>query len=121
MTSDARSNSSYRSSGDSPLAPGGARLEVFHHLLAAVAEEMGAALQRSAFSPNVKERRDFSCALFDGRGRLVAQAAHVPVHLGLSNFEREHERSVFRFSLCLFLLSCQLTQCLCVVPMHEKR
>ncbi|MEZ6015273.1 MAG: hydantoinase B/oxoprolinase family protein [Planctomycetota bacterium] len=63
-------------------APGGARLEVFHHLLAAVAEEMGAALQRSAFSPNVKERRDFSCALFDGEGRLVAQAAHVPVHLG---------------------------------------
>lgn len=60
----------------------GARLEVFHHLLAAVAEEMGAALQRSAFSPNVKERRDFSCALFDGEGRLVAQAAHVPVHLG---------------------------------------
>lgn len=43
---------------------------------------MGAALQRSAFSPNVKERRDFSCALFDGEGRLVAQAAHVPVHLG---------------------------------------
>ncbi len=60
----------------------GARLEVFHHLLAAVAEEMGAALQRSAFSPNIKERRDFSCALFDGTGRLVAQAAHVPVHLG---------------------------------------
>lgn len=64
------------------MSTGGARLEVFHHLLAAVAEEMGAALQRSAFSPNVKERRDFSCALFDGEGRLVAQAAHVPVHLG---------------------------------------
>jgi N-methylhydantoinase B len=58
------------------------RLEVFHHLFAAAAEEMGAALQRSAFSPNVKERRDFSCALFDRAGRMVSQAAHIPVHLG---------------------------------------
>ena len=53
----------------------GARLEVYHHLLSAAAEEMGAALQRSAFSPNVKERRDFSCALFDADGALVSQAA----------------------------------------------
>jgi hypothetical protein len=59
-----------------------ARLEVFDQLFASVAEEMGAALARSAFSPNIKERRDFSCALFDARGRLVAQAAHIPVHLG---------------------------------------
>ncbi len=58
------------------------RLEVFHHLFAAAAEEMGASLMRSAFSPNIKERRDFSCALFDGQGRLIAQAAHLPVHLG---------------------------------------
>lgn len=58
------------------------RLEVFHHLFAAAAEEMGASLMRSAFSPNIKERRDFSCALFDGEGHMVAQAAHLPVHLG---------------------------------------
>lgn len=58
------------------------RLEVFHHLFAATAEEMGVSLMRSAFSPNIKERRDFSCALFDGRGRMIAQAAHLPVHLG---------------------------------------
>jgi N-methylhydantoinase B len=58
------------------------RLEVFQHLFAAAAEEMGVALMRSAFSPNIKERRDFSCALFDGQGRMVAQAAHLPVHLG---------------------------------------
>lgn len=45
-------------------------------------EGMGAALARSAFSPNIKERRDFSCALFDAEGRLVAQAEHIPVHLG---------------------------------------
>lgn len=58
------------------------RLEVFHHLFASIAEEMGVALARSAFSPNIKERRDFSCALFDDEGRMVSQAAHLPVHLG---------------------------------------
>lgn len=58
------------------------RLEVFHHLFAAAAEEMGVSLMRSAFSPNIKERRDFSCALFDGEGRMIGQAAHLPVHLG---------------------------------------
>ncbi|HVO26660.1 MAG TPA: hydantoinase B/oxoprolinase family protein [Candidatus Margulisiibacteriota bacterium] len=57
-------------------------LEVFNHRLSALAEEMGVALCRSAFSPNIKERRDFSCAVFDGRGNMVAQAAHIPVHLG---------------------------------------
>jgi len=58
------------------------QLEVFRNLYASVAEEMGAALFRSAFSPNITERRDCSCALFDGDGVMVAQAAHVPVHLG---------------------------------------
>jgi N-methylhydantoinase B len=57
-------------------------LEVFNHRFSAIAEEMGAALCRSAFSPNIKERRDFSCALFDAAGAMVAQAAHIPVHLG---------------------------------------
>lgn len=56
--------------------------EVFKHLFSSVAEEMGVRLQRSAFSPNIKERCDFSCAVFDEEGRLVAQAAHIPVHLG---------------------------------------
>ena len=46
------------------------------------AEEMGLTLQRVAFSANIKERRDFSCALFDPAGNLLAQAAHIPVHLG---------------------------------------
>ena len=55
---------------------------VFHHLFASVAEEMGVALERTSYSPNIKERRDYSCALFDAQGRLVAQAAHMPVHLG---------------------------------------
>jgi hypothetical protein len=57
-------------------------LEVFNHRLAAIAEEMGVALCRSAFSPNIKERRDYSCAVFDAGGSLAAQAAHIPVHLG---------------------------------------
>ncbi|MEX1025461.1 MAG: hydantoinase B/oxoprolinase family protein [Planctomycetota bacterium] len=58
------------------------RLDVFHHLFASIAEEMGACLQRSSFSPNIRERRDFSCALFDREGRMIGQAAHLPVHLG---------------------------------------
>jgi N-methylhydantoinase B len=57
-------------------------LEIFRHLFASVAEEMGYRLMRSAYSPNIKERRDFSCAVFDAAGRMVAQAAHIPVHLG---------------------------------------
>lgn len=57
-------------------------VEVFHHLFSSVAEEMGAALQRSAFSVNIKERLDFSCAIFGAGGELIAQAAHLPVHLG---------------------------------------
>ena len=57
-------------------------LEVFKNLLASVAEEMGVALGRTGFSPNIKERKDFSCALFDPNGHMVAQASHIPVHLG---------------------------------------
>ncbi len=57
-------------------------LAAFRHLFASVAEEMGEALRQSAVSPNVKERRDYSCALLDAAGRLVAHAAHIPVHLG---------------------------------------
>ncbi len=57
-------------------------LELMRLRLEAAAEEMGVVLQRTALSANIKERRDFSCALFDASGRLIAQAAHVPVHLG---------------------------------------
>ena len=57
-------------------------LEIFRSALTAIAEEMGVALTRSSYSPNIKERRDFSCALFDASGRMIAQAAHMPVHLG---------------------------------------
>jgi N-methylhydantoinase B len=57
-------------------------VELARHLFASVAEEMGWVLMRSAFSPNIKERRDYSCGLFDGRGRAVAMGDHMPVHLG---------------------------------------
>ena len=57
-------------------------LEVFRRLFASIAEEMGAVLGRTAWSPNIKERRDYSCAVFDATGRILAQAEHIPVHLG---------------------------------------
>ena len=57
-------------------------LAVFKNKFSSIAEEMGVTLNRTAFSPNIKERRDFSCAIFDGRGEMIAQAAHIPVHLG---------------------------------------
>jgi N-methylhydantoinase B len=58
------------------------QLQILGSLLRAIAEEMGAVLIRSAFSANIKERRDCSTALFDERGRMIAQAEHIPVHLG---------------------------------------
>ncbi|MFQ5585635.1 MAG: hydantoinase B/oxoprolinase family protein [Thermodesulfobacteriota bacterium] len=57
-------------------------LEVFHNLFMGVAAEMGHALRNTAHSVNIKERRDFSCAVFNGRGELIANAPHIPVHLG---------------------------------------
>ena len=57
-------------------------LEIFKNLYHSIAEEMGAALRRTAFSPNIKERRDYSCALFDSEGEVIAMGDHMPVHLG---------------------------------------
>jgi N-methylhydantoinase B len=57
-------------------------LEIYRALYTSVAEEMGIALRRTAFSPNIKERRDYSCAIFDAQGRVIAQGDHMPVHLG---------------------------------------
>ena len=57
-------------------------LEIYRALFTSVAEEMGVALRRTAFSPNIKERRDYSCAVFDAAGRVIAQGDHMPVHLG---------------------------------------
>jgi N-methylhydantoinase B len=57
-------------------------LEIYRALYTSVAEEMGVALRRTSFSPNIKERRDYSCAVFDATGRVIAQGDHMPVHLG---------------------------------------
>jgi N-methylhydantoinase B len=59
-----------------------ATLEIYRALYTSVAEEMGIALRRTSFSPNIKERRDYSCAVFDSSGRVIAQGDHMPVHLG---------------------------------------
>src|SRR5438309_3082213 len=58
------------------------QLEIFKSLFHAIAEEMGATLKRTAFSPNIKERRDYSCAIFNDRADMIAQGDHMPVHLG---------------------------------------
>jgi N-methylhydantoinase B len=65
-----------------PMAIDALELSVLAHAVAMIAEEMGAVLVRSALSPNIRERRDASAALFDAHGRMIAQAAHIPVHLG---------------------------------------
>ena len=57
-------------------------LAIFQSSIHSIAEEMGAALRRTSISPNIKERRDYSCALFDGRERVIAMGDHMPVHLG---------------------------------------
>jgi N-methylhydantoinase B/oxoprolinase/acetone carboxylase alpha subunit len=62
--------------------PDSIELELFKNLFVSISEEMGAVLERTALSPNIKERRDFSCALFNHRGETFAQGSHIPVHLG---------------------------------------
>lgn len=62
--------------------PDPVELEVFKNLYHSIAEEMGATLRRTSFSPNIKERRDYSCAVFDSAGQVIAMGDHMPVHLG---------------------------------------
>ena len=65
-----------------PASVDAVELAVFHSAVHSIAEEMGAALRRTALSPNIKERRDYSCAVFDAEGRVIAMGDHMPVHLG---------------------------------------
>ena len=74
-------------------------LQVFKSKFESVAEEMGVALQRTAYSPNIKERRDFSCAVFNPEGDMVAQAADIPVHLGAMPASVKAALTVFPDSL----------------------
>jgi len=62
-------------------------LELFRHLLVSIAEEMGAVLRKTSYSANIKERRDYSCAVYDASGETVAMGDHMPVHLGPCRFQ----------------------------------
>jgi 5-oxoprolinase (ATP-hydrolysing) len=75
------------------------RLELFYRRFVAIAEQMGATLQSTALSVNIKERLDFSCALFDSEARLVANAPHIPVHLGSMSASVRYVRDVRGASL----------------------
>jgi 5-oxoprolinase (ATP-hydrolysing) len=71
---------SFKTPEEVPFDP--IELSIFGHRFMSIAEQMGITLQRTAVSTNIKERLDFSCALFDPEGNLVANAPHLPVHLG---------------------------------------
>jgi N-methylhydantoinase B len=77
------------------MSVGGVELEVFRHLLVSIAEEMGALLRKSAYSANIKERRDYSCALYDARGETIAMGDHMPVHLGAMPLSVQAVREAF--------------------------
>ena len=73
-------------------------LAIFQSAVHSIAEEMGAALRRTALSPNIKERRDYSCAVFDGQGRVLAMGDHMPVHLGSMPMSVEAAIKAIRFA-----------------------
>src|SRR5947208_4580218 len=70
-------------------------LELFRHLLVSIAEEMGAVLRKTAYSANIKERRDYSCAIYDAAGDTVAMGDHMPVHLGAMPLSVRHALDAF--------------------------
>lgn len=78
--SPAPANASARAHSHAPARA--IELELFRHLLASIAEEMGIVLRKTSYSANIKERRDYSCAVYDARGETVAMGDHMPVHLG---------------------------------------
>src|SRR5258708_34972206 len=71
-------------------------LELFRHLLVSIAEEMGAVLRKTSYSANIKERRDYSCAIYDAAGQTVAMGDHMPVHLGAMPLSVRHALDAFR-------------------------
>jgi N-methylhydantoinase B len=73
-------------------------LAIFRSAVHSIAEEMGAALRRTALSPNIKERRDYSCAIFDGEARVIAMGDHMPVHLGSMPMSVEAAVAAIRFA-----------------------
>ena len=88
----------------------GIELELFRHLLVSIAEEMGVVLRKTSYSANIKERRDYSCAVYDARGEAVAMGDHMPVHLGAMPLSvravhgrvRSRSRATWRWSTIRF-------------------
>ena len=72
----------------------GILLEVIGNTFMSIAEEMGAVLVKSAYSTNIKERKDCSCALFDAEGHTIAQAEHIPMHLGSAVFAKDIDKQM---------------------------
>src|SRR5271154_4840464 len=70
-------------------------LELFRHLMVSIAEEMGAVLRKTSFSANIKERRDYSCAVYDAKGETVAMGDHMPVHLGAMPLSVQYATQAF--------------------------
>jgi N-methylhydantoinase B/oxoprolinase/acetone carboxylase alpha subunit len=77
------------------MKPDPIELELFRHLLVSIAEEMGAVLRKTSFSANIKERRDYSCAVYDAAGETVAMGDHMPVHLGAMPLSVQHATEAF--------------------------
>jgi N-methylhydantoinase B/oxoprolinase/acetone carboxylase alpha subunit len=77
------------------MKPDPIELELFRHLLVSIAEEMGAVLRKTSYSANIKERRDYSCAVYDSAGETVAMGDHMPVHLGAMPLSVRHAMQAF--------------------------
>ena len=77
------------------MKPNPIELELFRHLLVSIAEEMGAVLRKTSYSANIKERRDYSCAVYDAEGETVAMGDHMPVHLGAMPLSVRHAMQAF--------------------------
>jgi N-methylhydantoinase B len=77
------------------MKPDPIELELFRHLLVSIAEEMGAVLRKTSYSANIKERRDYSCAVYDAEGETVAMGDHMPVHLGAMPLSVRHAMQAF--------------------------
>ena len=73
-------------------------LELFRSLFVSIAEEMGAVLRKTSYSANIKERRDYSCAIYDAAGQTVAMGDHMPVHLGAMPLSVQHALAAFRLT-----------------------
>jgi len=78
--------------------PDATKVEIFKNIFHSIAEEMGAALRRSAYSPNIKERRDYSCAVYDANGNVMAMGDHMPVHLGSMPASVAAARAALKFA-----------------------